>query len=86
VHAIESPFRDEIHRSLGSQQIQTAIHYPVPIHLMEAYLDPAFPSGSFPHAESAAGRVLSLPVYPELSQAAVEQIAEAVRASLATAA
>ena len=82
VHAIQSPFRDEIHRSLGAQQIQTAIHYPVPIHLMEAYRDPAFPAGSLPHAESAAGGVLSLPVYPELSLAALQQTAEAVRASL----
>ena len=83
VHAIESPFRDEIHRVLGERQIQTAIHYPVPIHLMEAYRDPAFPPGSFPEAERVAGHILSLPIYPELSIDAVEQIAEAARASLA---
>ena len=46
---------------------------------MEPYRDPAFPAGSFPRAESAAGRVLSLPIYPELSLAALEQAAEAVR-------
>jgi dTDP-4-amino-4,6-dideoxygalactose transaminase len=83
VHAIESPFRDEIHRDLGGQQIQTAIHYPVPIHLMEAYRDPAFPPGSFPQAERVAAHILSLPIYPELPIGAIEQIAEAVRASLA---
>ncbi len=83
VHAIESPFRDEIHRALGEQQIQTAIHYPVPIHLMEAYRDPAFPAGSFPQAERVANHILSLPIYPELPLDAVEQVAAAVRAAIA---
>ncbi len=80
VHPIESPLRDEIHRALGAQQIQTAIHYPVPIHLMEAYRDPAFPPGSFPEAERVARHILSLPIYPELSSDAVQKVADAVRA------
>ncbi len=83
VHAIESPFRDEIHRALGARQIQAAIHYPVPIHLMEPYRDPAFPPGSFPQAERVASHILSLPIYPELVGDAVQQVAEAVRAPLA---
>jgi dTDP-4-amino-4,6-dideoxygalactose transaminase len=83
VHAIESPFRDDIHRALGEQQIQTAIHYPFPVHLMDAYRDPAFPVGSFPEAERVASHVLSLPIYPELSTEGVEQVATAVRLSMA---
>jgi dTDP-4-amino-4,6-dideoxygalactose transaminase len=83
VHAIHSEFRGDIQRELAAQGIQTAIHYPEPIHLMAPYLDPAFPPGSLPHAERAAGGILSLPIYPELSLAAVEEVAAAVRASLA---
>jgi dTDP-4-amino-4,6-dideoxygalactose transaminase len=83
VHAIESEFRDDIQRDLAAQGIQTAIHYPEPIHLMAPYRDPAFPPGSLPNAERIASQVLSLPVSPELPEAAVEQVAAAVRASLA---
>jgi dTDP-4-amino-4,6-dideoxygalactose transaminase len=83
VHAIESEFRGDIQRELAAQGIQTAIHYPEPIHLMTPYRDPAFPPGSLPHAERAARGILSLPIYPELPEAAVEEVAAAVRASLA---
>jgi dTDP-4-amino-4,6-dideoxygalactose transaminase len=83
VHAIESEFRWDIQRELSAQGIQTAIHYPEPIHLMTPYRHPAFPPGSLPHAERAASGILSLPIYPELAEAAVEEVAAAVRASLA---
>src|SRR5579863_1184081 len=83
VHAIHSEFRDEIQRELAAEGIQTAIHYPEPIHLMTPYRDPAFPPGSLPHAERAAGGILSLPIYPELPEAEVERVASAVRAALA---
>lgn len=79
VHAIESEFRDDIQRELGALGIQTAIHYPEPIHLMAPYRDPAFPPGSLPNAERVARQVLSLPIYPELPEAAVEEVAAAVR-------
>jgi dTDP-4-amino-4,6-dideoxygalactose transaminase len=83
VHAIQSEFRGEIQKELTALGIQTAIHYPEPIHLMAPYRDPAFPAGSLPHAERAASGILSLPIYPELPDAAVEKVATAVRASLA---
>ena len=78
VHAIESEDRDEIQRALAVAQIQSAIHYPEPIHLMQPYRDPDFPPGSLPVAERIARRVLSLPVYPELSDDAVAEVAGAV--------
>jgi len=83
VHAIQSEFRWDIQSQLSAQGIQTAIHYPEPIHLMTPYRDPAFPPGSLPQAERVASGILSLPIYPELPEAAVEEIAAAVRASLA---
>jgi dTDP-4-amino-4,6-dideoxygalactose transaminase len=82
VHAIESEFRWDIQRELSAQGIQTAIHYPQPIHLMTPYRDPAFPSGSLPQAERLASRILSLPVYPELPATALNEVATAVRAVL----
>ena len=83
VYAIESEFRWDIQRELSAQGIQTAIHSPEPIHLMAPYRDPAFPPGSLPQAERVASGILSLPIYPELPEAAVDEVAAAVRASLA---
>jgi dTDP-4-amino-4,6-dideoxygalactose transaminase len=79
VYAIESERRDALQQALTAREIQTAIHYPEPIHLMQPYRDPEFPAGSFPHAERAATRILSLPIYPELPLDSVEQVAAAVR-------
>ncbi|HEY1754801.1 MAG TPA: DegT/DnrJ/EryC1/StrS family aminotransferase [Bryobacteraceae bacterium] len=83
VHAIESEDRWDIQKDLAAQGIQTAIHYPEPIHMMAPYRDPAFPPGSLPQAERVASGILSLPIYPELPESSVEEIAAAVRTSLA---
>jgi dTDP-4-amino-4,6-dideoxygalactose transaminase len=82
VHAIEIDLRDDLQRKLSAAQIQTAIHYPEPIHLMAPYLDDAFPGGSLPMAEGLAGRILSLPIYAELAPAAVVEVASAVKKSV----
>lgn len=64
--------RDEIGEALRRKGVGTAIHYPTPLHLQEAYAHMAIPVGSFPVAESCAKRFLSLPMFPELTE---EQIA-----------
>jgi dTDP-4-amino-4,6-dideoxygalactose transaminase len=79
VHAIESEMRDQLQRELAAEGIQTAIHYPEPIHLMQPYRDEAFPRGSLPVAERVAGRILSLPIYAEISEQAVREVASAVK-------
>lgn len=79
VHAIQSEARDELQRELAAAQIQTAIHYPEPIHLMTPYRDEAFPRGSLPVAERVAPRILSLPMYAELSEAQTREVASAVK-------
>ncbi len=79
VHAIESESRDELQRELAAEGIQTAIHYPEPIHLMAPYRDEAFPRGSLPVAERVAGRILSLPIYAEIAEEAVVEVASAVK-------
>jgi dTDP-4-amino-4,6-dideoxygalactose transaminase len=71
--------RDEIAESLGRRGIQTGVHYPVPVHLQPGYQDLGYRAGDFPVAEQAAREVLSLPVYPELDAAALQQIADGVR-------
>ena len=57
----------------------TAVHYPVPIHLQECALDLGYKPGDFPEAERQAGRVLSLPIYPELKDDQLQAVASLIR-------
>jgi len=81
VYTVRSNDRDGLQAALTGEGIQTGIHYPVPVHMQPAYADLGYGPGAFPHAETAAKQVLSLPLYPELSAQAVAQVAAAVKAS-----
>jgi dTDP-4-amino-4,6-dideoxygalactose transaminase len=72
--------RDELQAYLKDKGIGSAIYYPLPLHLQECFAYLGYKTGSIPEAEKAAGQVLSLPVYPELSQAQLDEVAGAVRA------
>jgi dTDP-4-amino-4,6-dideoxygalactose transaminase len=86
VYAIRARGRDALHRRLAARGIQTGIHYPLPIHLQEAWRDERYGAGDLPVAEDAAQEVLSLPVYPELNEQQIEEVAEAVTGGLKSAA
>jgi dTDP-4-amino-4,6-dideoxygalactose transaminase len=73
--------RDAVRAQLQAQQIQTGVHYPIPVHLQPAYSDLGSREGSFPVTERIAGEVLSLPMFPEMTTAQVEQVAAAVLAA-----
>jgi dTDP-4-amino-4,6-dideoxygalactose transaminase len=79
VYAIQTPRRDVLAKLLESRQIQFGIHYPQPIHLSQAHADLGYELGDFPVSESVCERILSLPIYPELTRAQVEEVAAAVR-------
>ncbi|BAP55038.1 glutamine--scyllo-inositol transaminase [Thioploca ingrica] len=76
IYAVRTNQRDTLQQQLQQQQIQTGIHYPVPVHLMPAYADLGYQVGDFPQSELAAKEVLSLPMYAELSNLAIEQVCE----------
>ena len=78
VYAVRTRDRVELQRSLQSHGVQTGIHYPIPVHLQEGYRDLGYGAGDFPHSEQAAREVLSLPMYPELSNIQVEFVSAAV--------
>ncbi len=73
--------RDRVREVLAERGIGTGIHYPVPCHLMEPYEQ--YADGSLPVAEAAAGRQLSLPMFPHLSQEDARRVAEDLNAVLA---
>lgn len=59
--------RDELQKSLADAGVGTGIHYPIPLHLQDAYRPMGFKKGDFPVAEKAAKEILSLPMYPQLN-------------------
>jgi aminotransferase EvaB len=73
-----SPRRACVMRRLRAEGIGCAIHYPTPIHRMPAYRFLNYAAGALPTSEAAAGQVLSLPCYPELSHEAVRRICRVV--------
>nr|WP_298435896.1 DegT/DnrJ/EryC1/StrS family aminotransferase [Geobacter sp.] len=79
IYAIRVPQRDRFQAGLTARGVQTGIHYPIPVHLQPAYADLGYKAGDFPHAESAANEVLSLPMFAELTLAQQERVATAVR-------
>lgn len=83
VYAIRVPDRDEVMRFLTRKGIGCAIHYPVPVHLQEAYRELGYEPGAFPVAERCAAEFVSLPMYPELTPAHVETVIQGVKEALA---
>jgi dTDP-4-amino-4,6-dideoxygalactose transaminase len=79
VFAVRSTDRDSLQKHLTVRQIQTNIHYPFPVHCLDAYADLGYAQNSFPRAEHAAREVLSLPMFPELTEAQILAVAEAIR-------
>jgi dTDP-4-amino-4,6-dideoxygalactose transaminase len=76
---IETDRRDELQKHLTGAGIHTNIHYPIPIHLQEAYKDLGYKEGDFPHAEQSAKRMLSLPMFPELTDAQIDRVTESIK-------
>ena len=72
--------RDGLAKHLAQAGIGTAVVYPLPLHLQPAYRGLKHKAGDFPQAEEACRRVLSLPMYPELSDREVGRVARAARA------
>ncbi|MBI4542147.1 MAG: DegT/DnrJ/EryC1/StrS family aminotransferase [Gemmatimonadetes bacterium] len=78
-YVIEAERRDALQAHLEAKGIGTGIYYPVPLHLQPCFAHLGYRAGAFPVAEAAAGRVLALPVYPELSEAQKEHVVSAIR-------
>lgn len=71
--------RDELKKFLKEREIGLDTYYPVPLHLQECYKDLAYKKGDFPVAEELAGKVISLPIFPELTEAEQDFVAESIR-------
>jgi dTDP-4-amino-4,6-dideoxygalactose transaminase len=78
LYVVLVPERDAVQSALRARGVHTGLHYPVPLHLQEAYAYLEFSEGAFPVAESCAKRLLSLPMYPDLSEAQIDHVSESL--------
>ncbi|MFH1046616.1 MAG: DegT/DnrJ/EryC1/StrS family aminotransferase [Candidatus Omnitrophota bacterium] len=67
---------------LKEQGVSTGIHYPIPIHLQPAFADLGYKPGDFPITEKTAAEILSLPMFPELSDTQIEYVVEKIKEKL----
>lgn len=75
---VPAPARDALRRHLRERGIPTMVYYPTPLHQLPVFRYLGYGEGSFPEAERAAREVISLPMHPHLSEAAIAHVAEAV--------
>lgn len=79
---IQVAARDTLKARLESAQIEPAVHYPRPLHLQPAYGGLGFRRGDFPVSEALSERVLSLPIYPELTEEDQDRICDVIEGHL----
>jgi dTDP-4-amino-4,6-dideoxygalactose transaminase len=78
LYVVRHPRRDGLKRHLDANQIGCALHYPVPLHLQKCYGNLGYQAGDFPVAEKAGRECLSLPIYPEMTDAQITRVAEVI--------
>ncbi|MGE5619852.1 MAG: DegT/DnrJ/EryC1/StrS family aminotransferase [Sphingomonadaceae bacterium] len=82
-YVVRVPNRDEVRRRMVEAGVGVGVHYPIPLHLQPAYAFLGHGRGDFPEAEKAAGSVLSLPIYPEMTDEQREYVVSQLRLALA---
>jgi len=80
LYVIRCADRDGLRAALDEAGIASGIHYPLPVHLQKAYADLGYAEGSLPVTERVAAEILSLPMFPELTDEQIDRVAAAVRA------
>jgi dTDP-4-amino-4,6-dideoxygalactose transaminase len=82
IYAIRVADRDRLIASLAEKDVHCGIHYPISVHLLDAYKSLGYQQGAFPVAEKAASEFVSLPMFPELTPAQIDRVARGVAAFL----
>jgi dTDP-4-amino-4,6-dideoxygalactose transaminase len=83
LYVVRHPRRDELKAHLEANGVGCALHYPLPLHLQKCYADLGYKAGDFPVAEEAGRECLSLPIYPELTEAQILRVVEVIKSFFA---
>lgn len=75
--------RDELQKFLDDKDIATGLHYPLPLHLQKAYAHLGYKKGDFPVTENIADRLLSLPMFPELTREQIKYVVDSIKSFMA---
>jgi dTDP-4-amino-4,6-dideoxygalactose transaminase len=86
LYVIQTDDREGLMEHLKNAGIGTGIHYPIPLHLQKAYEGLGYRKGDFPVAENAAARIVSLPMFPQLTSDQQKRVADEVSRFLGIAA
>jgi dTDP-4-amino-4,6-dideoxygalactose transaminase len=78
IYAVQTKNRDHLMQYLQENGITCGIHYPVPLHLQKAYRHISYKKGSYPVAEKSAGEIVSLPIFPELTELQIDHVADTI--------
>ena len=78
-YVIRTKKRDELQAHLNSKGVGTLIHYPVPPHMQQAYASLNISKGALPISEEISETILSMPVYPGLTEEQQQQVADAIK-------
>ncbi len=79
LYVIQTPNRAKLQAAFDVNQVSWGIHYPIPVHLQPAFADLGYKTGSFPVTEALAPRILSLPIFPEITAPQIERVARVCR-------
>lgn len=82
LYVIQVEDRDTLRSELGQRGIEVGLHYPIPLHLQEAYRFLGYQAGDFPVSERLSRTILSLPIYAELPEASVDYVAATIVESM----
>jgi dTDP-4-amino-4,6-dideoxygalactose transaminase len=77
---IRAENRDELQNFLKENGVGTGLHYPIPLHITQAYTHLGYKNGDFPVAEKLTNEILSLPMYPELGEEQIDYVCEKIKA------
>ncbi len=80
--AVTVPNRDKVMESMKAKGIGVLIHYPIPLHMQEAYAELGYKQGDFPVAEKVASQIMSLPMFPHMTKEQVQTVVQALKESL----
>jgi dTDP-4-amino-4,6-dideoxygalactose transaminase len=70
--------RSRVQQQLAGRGVHTGIHYPIPIHLQPAYADLGLQRGAYPRTEAVADQILSLPMFPEITEEQIRYVVTAL--------